>query len=129
MFIYFISKKGWLKEQRFLNWYFGEYNKSIRITSKKDEFYNLWLKQLFFKGLNNKSNDIIGLPDIVQNALNGFPYLNGGLFKENELDKKIIINITDNLFREVYNFFESYNFTIKEDMPLDEQVAIDPQMI
>lgn len=129
MFIYFISKKGWLKETNFFNWYIGEYKKSQKITSKKDVFYELWVKQLFFKGLNNHQNEIEGIPEQVKKIIFGFPYLNGGLFKENDLDRKILINIKDSLFENILNFFESYNFTIKEDMPLDEQVAIDPQMI
>jgi hypothetical protein len=33
------------------------------------------------------------------------------------------------MFQKFLEFFESYNFTIKEDMPLESEVAVDPQMI
>jgi len=61
---------------------------------------------------------------VISNA----PYLNGGLFRENGLDG-IKVLITDKMFQKILEFFESYNFTIKEDMPLESEVAVDPQMI
>lgn len=38
-------------------------------------------------------------------------------------------HISDSLFEEVYRFFEKYNFTIREELPLDVEVAVDPKMI
>ena len=32
-------------------------------------------------------------------------------------------------FKDIFNFLESYNFTIAEDSPLDQEVAVDPEMI
>lgn len=54
--------------------------------------------------------------------------MNGGLFRENGLDK-LKVEITDKMFERIFEFFEKYNFTIKEDMPLESEVAVDPQMI
>lgn len=56
------------------------------------------------------------------------PFLNGGLFRRNELDN-LNFHISDSLFERVFNFFEKYNFTIREDLPLDVEVAVDPKMI
>ena len=99
---------------------------------KKDSFYKIWLKQLFFSAFNNRGNKITSLPKDVKEVLIDFPYLNGGLFQENEFDQAVELKkaaISDQTFRSIFNFYERYNFTIKEDMPLEQEVAVDPQMI
>lgn len=126
MFIYFVSKKGWLKYSKFMSWYWNSYKKLNKYGS--DEFYNKWLNQLFFKAFNNRSHEIVHLPNEVKNFLSSFPYLNGGLFSENKYDLKGV-KIKDTIFQNIFEFFEKYNFTIKEDMPFDSEVAVDPQMI
>ena len=126
MFIYFISKKDWLEEQKFVNWLWSKYRELGKYNS--NEFYEKWLKQVFLKAFNNRGNEIIGMPDDVERTLSNAPYLNGGLFRENGLDNLKIL-ITDKMFQKILEFFESYNFTIKEDMPLESEVAVDPQMI
>lgn len=126
MFIYFISKKGWLQYPKFMNWVWKSYKKLDKYGS--DEFCEQWLNQIFFKAFNNRSYEIMNLPDDVNDVISRFPYLNGGLFAENKYDLKGI-KITDNLFQRIFEFFEKYNFTIKEDMPFESEVAVDPQMI
>jgi len=124
MFIYFISKKKWLGNIKFMRWLWKEY----KISREKDLFYEKWLKQIFFKAFNNRSSEIEGLPESVKQTLLDAPFLNGGLFNKNELDD-LPVKIDDNLMKEIIDFFEKYNFTIKEDMPLDREVAVDPQML
>ncbi|MFA6064927.1 MAG: DNA methyltransferase [archaeon] len=126
MFIYFIQRKKWLKQEKFMKWYFDQYKMNEQFAS--NNFYENWLKQLFFKALNNNSGEIVELPKEVIDTMHEFPYLNGGLFRENKLDRLKIV-VTDQMFKTVLEFFEKYNFTIKEDMPLEEEVAVDPQMI
>lgn len=126
MFIYFISKKGWLKYPKFMYWFWKSYKKDNKFGS--DEFHEKWLNQVFFKGFNNQGHDVTGLPQYVNEVIISFPYLNGGLFKENKVDK-CPVKIKDELFQKIFEFFEKYNFTIKEDMPLESEVAVDPQMI
>lgn len=126
MFIYFISKKDWLEEPKFVDWLWSKYRKLS--THNSNEFYEKWLKQIFLKAFNNRANEIRGLPNEVVRVISTAPYLNGGLFKENSLDDLNIL-ITDKMFQRTLKFFESYNFTIKEDMPLEAEVAVDPQMI
>jgi len=126
MFIYFISKKKWLEQPRFVDWLWGSYKKLNKFNS--NEFYDKWLRQVFFKAFNNRANEITDLPEDVVKVIAGSPYLNGGLFRRNDLDN-LNIKISDKLFEEVFDFFERYNFTIKEDMPLDSEVAVDPQML
>ena len=126
MFTYFISKKKWLKYPNFMKWYWNEYKKFGKFGS--DEFYEKWLKELFFKAFNNRQDEIEGLPEEVKEVPLGFPYLNGGLFTENKNDK-LDTKISDETFKRIFGFFEKYNFTIKEDAPFDVEVAVDPQMI
>lgn len=126
MFIYFVSKKNWLERQKFVEWLWNSYKTLGRFSS--DEFYEKWLKQVFLKAFNNRSNEIEDLPDVIIRGLSSSPYLNGGLFRESELDS-LNIKISDKMFQRVFEFFEKYNFTIKEDMPLESEVAVDPQMI
>ncbi len=129
MFIYFISKKKWLGKPKFMEWFWKSYliekNKG---NIEKDTFYEKWLKQVFFKAFNNRNDEITDLPEDVKKVFSGFPFLNGGLFTKNGIDE-ITLKINDALFKEIFEFFEKYNFTIKEDMPLESSVAVDPQMI
>ena len=126
MFIQFITKKDWLERPRFIEWLWSTYRELGKYNS--NEFYAKWLKQVFLKAFNNRANEIEGLPDDVVRVLSSAPYLNGGLFRENGLDSLKVL-ITDKMFQKILEFFESYNFTIKEDMPLESEVAVDPQMI
>jgi len=126
MFIYFIAKKNWLEKPNFVDWLWSSYKELGKINT--NEFYEKWLKQVFLKAFNNRANDIKDLPDEVKRVISNAPYLNGGLFKENDLDN-LAVQIDDSMFEEIFEFFESYNFTIKEDMPLESEVAVDPQMI
>ena len=126
MFIYFISKKNWLEKPKFIDWLWSSYKELGKFDS--NEFYEKWLKQVFLKAFNNRANEIKGLPDEVVNVISNVPYLNGGLFRENDLDN-LKVQISDRMFQKFLEFFESYNFTIKEDMPLESEVAVDPQMI
>jgi len=86
------------------------------------------VKSIVFNAFNNQAHKIEDLPDEVKELFTGFPYLNGGLFSENKYDLDMVV-IKDSLFQNIFDFFEKYNFTIKEDMPFESEVAVDPQMI
>jgi len=126
MSIYFIAKKNWLEKPNFVDWLWSSYKRLEKFNT--NEFYEKWLKQVFLKAFNNRANEIKDLPDEVKRVISNAPYLNGGLFKENDLDN-LTVQINDRMFQKIFEFFESYNFTIKEDMPLESEVAVDPQMI
>jgi type I restriction-modification system DNA methylase subunit len=128
MFLYFIQRKGWLGGDReFLRTFWETYNDS---SQPPDTFVDKWLKVMFFEAFNGKP---IGahrhLPDNIRNVLALAPFLNGGLFSENNLDKRPGFVISDSRFKQVFTFLERYNFTIAEDSPLDQEVAVDPEMI
>ena len=85
---------------------------------------------LFFEAFNNRPcGGYHYLPDNIREILQFAPYLNGGLFRKNELDTDYLVSVSDNLWAEIFDFFEGYNFTIAEDTPLDQEIAVDPEMI
>ncbi len=132
MFLYFLSKKHWLNnDTKFIKWYWTRYREERKSGgAAKNTFYENWLKALFLEAFNNNFvfNSSSALPHDVKQILAEAPYLNGGLFRRNILDD-LSFHISDELFEKVAGFFEKYNFTIREDLPLEVEVAVDPQMI
>ena len=127
IFIYFIQKKGWLGasttayqdgDKNFLQNFFNQ--------AKNTSFYPNWLSKLFFETLNKqRDNDDFEMPDGSRVKI---PFLNGGLFdKVNEKYDGITFPVE--LFEELFNFLNRYNFTIYEDSPEDHTVAVDPEML
>ena len=113
--------------------------KTYRKSGEKNRFYSHWLEPLFFEAFNNSFDAAQHphLPDETRKALAKAPYLNGGLFKRNDFDLQYSHRIDDAFFEVLFDrfdgqepgFFERYNFTISEDSPFDQEVAVDPEMI
>lgn len=128
MFIYFIQRKGWLgNDCDFLLNFWKGYQRS---GQSQNSFVDNWLRVLFFEAFNSKFHGGHNyFPAEIREALSLAPYLNGGLFTENNLDQEHKAAISDRRFEQVLKFLERYNFTIAEDSPLDKEVAVDPEMI
>ena len=128
MFLYFIQRKRWLGEDtEFLRSFWESYQAT---DEPADSFVDRWLNVLFFEAFNNKFHGgHRHFPDQIREALALAPYLNGGLFTENALDGEYDFQISDQRFEGIFDFLENYNFTIAEDSPLDQEVAVDPEMI
>lgn len=43
--------------------------------------------------------------------------------------KETVIILDNNIFKEIITTFDSFNFTVKEDEPLEKEVAVDPEML
>ncbi|SMP02257.1 Eco57I restriction-modification methylase [Desulfurobacterium pacificum] len=146
-FVYFIQKKKkWfnsLKEESLIDFLVREYKSYIAQNPEKEgTFYSEWIKPLFFSAFNGKRGEINSkyryLPENVRKVLLETPYLNGGLFEENDLDR-LSFSIPDEFFLEedpynkekegVIPFLNSYNFTIIEDLEDDRDVAVNPEFI
>jgi hypothetical protein len=143
MFLYYLQKKGWLKwkdyvpDKRYIKNLWEKYKK---YRENKDTFYSLWLSSLFFSAFNkDKKHEYLKsqLPDEIKESFNLMPFLNGGLFTKNELDE-IDFKIPDAVFELLFEtdtqdknkgFLERFNFTVREDTPLDVEVAVDPEML
>ena len=132
VFLYFLQKKGWLGSQKkwgdgnrnFLNKLYDDY---ISNDNSKD-FYGDILNPIFFRALNtSRENDYFKLLECKM------PFLNGGLFTPSEFDEdskhKPIVMLDNKFFDNIFNTFNSYNFTIIEDTPHESEVAIDPEML
>src|SRR6266851_4235923 len=136
MFLYFLQRKGWLGNDReFLRSFWDSFTTpddehKDSVEYQKDAFFEYWLQVLFFEAFNKRFlHSRTYFPKYIYDILAQAPYLNGGLFTKNDLDQKGGFIITDSRFQQVFNFLQSYNFTIAEDSPLDQEVAVDPEMI
>ncbi len=146
MFLYFLQKKGWLgiagqtstkgarlqPEYAYLETHFDQVTSRARTNSNSTTFYDDFLTGLFFSVLNVPRSD---RPPQVTRKYGEIPFLNGGLFHRTneELYHKDRLHIPDDVFRKVFDpqdgLFLKYNFTVKEDEPLDVIVAVDPEML
>lgn len=143
VFLYFIQKKGWLGVKRGYKW--GEGDKNFlrhtfdRAVSEGKNFFNDYLEHLFYEALadGERDDNWFSLLDCK------IPFLNGGLFERykdyNWIDTDIIFD--NSLFSNsqktksgdigtgILDVFDRYNFTVKEDEPLEKEVAVDPEML
>ena len=127
MFVYFLSRKGWLKFQGDTD-YLNALWRDHQSLPHHGSFYATRLQLLFFSGLNNpKSMDLTGG---LATLIGDIPFLNGGLFEETDLDKRKDITVPDEIIEQVFSgLFDSFNFTVMESTPFDIEVAVDPEML
>jgi adenine-specific DNA-methyltransferase len=135
VFIYFLQKKGWLGVSRkvdgsFDEWGTGPKNFLRKLFDKKicnyENFFNDILEPLFYEALAKERDD-----DYYSRFKCKIPFLNGGLFEPiNNYDwTKTEIILDNSIFKDILDTFDKYNFTIKEDEPLEKEVAVDPEML
>ena len=130
MFVYFLSRKGWLKfndNTDYLNTLWGDYGS----LEGDHDFYTARLRPLFFSGLNNpQSRDLVRDNPVLYRTIGQVPFLNGGLFEETDLDKREGITVPDDVIKQILNgLFDRFNFTVMESTPYDVEVAVDPEML
>ncbi|MBM4463854.1 MAG: hypothetical protein FJ012_11125 [Chloroflexi bacterium] len=141
MFLYFLERKGWLKwsdgtpDRRYMRNLWRKYQEK----SPRRGFYSTWLKPLFFYAFNKRTSLLpMELPADIRASFLGMPYLNGGLFTEDEVLGKLGLDLPDEVFTALFDcnidgnypgFLERYNFTIQESLPLEVEVAVDPEML
>jgi hypothetical protein len=144
VFLYFLQKKGWFGVPRGKDW--GEGNKQFlrqlynKANKENKNFFNDYLEPLFYQALRyDRSAD----DDYFSQFDCKIPFLNGGLFDPmNDYDWiNIDILLPNKLFSNqnrtkegdigngILDVFDLYNFTVKEDEPLEKEVAIDPEML
>jgi len=145
MFIYFISRKGWLlgpdgkPDRDFMPHFWQAY----RETKGKDTFHAQWLPVLFFEAFNgkwqNRAEYLERFPEWLVRSLAQAPFLNGGLYtRRRSLDDLLQHPLPDEVFELLFErwvdgtfpgLFERYNFTVVESGRFDEEVAVDPEML
>ena len=130
VFLQFLQKKGWMGvpasrsdwnggDKNYLCHLIERYNGNNRLLSDV-------LEPLFFNTLNEKREGDIADARLGENIK--IPYLNGGLFEKDSIDKEDI-DFPYSYFKELMDFFAMYNFTIDENDPDDSEVGIDPEML
>lgn len=130
VFLQFLQKKGWMGVPAGSDaWEGGDkaYMQNLVERYKdNDRLLSDVLEPLFFNTLNEARPDDIADSRLGENIK--IPYLNGGLFDRDSLDKKNI-DFPYAYFQELMEFFSEYNFTIDENDPDDAEVGIDPEML
>ncbi|MCG2718700.1 MAG: hypothetical protein L6408_07700, partial [Nanoarchaeota archaeon] len=138
VFIYFLQKKGWLGVKKGESWGDGPKDfmrcllgggpKNYKPLVLYKNFFNEILEPLFYEALaNDRSAD-----DHFYRLFNcKIPFLNGGLFEPiNEYKWAETDIVIDNaIFDRILTTFDRFNFTVKEDEPLEKEVAVDPEML
>lgn len=135
VFLYFLQKKGWLgvgkdDNGNFKDWGTGPKNFLHRLFKKEftdyGNFFNDVLEPFFYEALaSERPNDIYSQFNCK------IPFLNGGLFEPlNDYNwEETDIRIDNDLIADVFKTFDQYNFTVREDEPLEKEVAVDPEML
>ena len=139
-FLYFLQKKGWFGVTRDGNWGTGPKDFLRRLFNKEygdyKNFFNDILEPLFYEALNNERED-----NYYSKFNCKIPFLNGGLFEPAYDWIHTDINLPDSLFSNnnitpegdtgdgILDVFDRFNFTVKEDEPLEKEVAVDPELL
>lgn len=130
VFLYFLQSKGWLAGNlHYMHDLFYDASDEV-----KGDFLDKVLEPMFFGLLNTKPEDRSSAP-----LVNGvgvkyipyadeIPYLNGGLFQQEKIDEVDSV-FPAGMFQSLFDFFDSYNFTIDENDPNDAEVGVDPEML
>ena len=130
VFLQFLQKKGWMgvpANQQ--GWIGGDkfyLNHLIERYEGNDRLLSDVLEPLFFNTLNERRTNDLADSRLGENIK--IPYLNGGLFDKDKIDKKDI-DFPYDYFKELMDFFAMYNFTIDENDPEDSEIGIDPEML
>ena len=135
VFLHFLQKKGWLGVPAGKEWGEGDRDFMLNIfkkanESQKENFLDEILEGLFAEGLDR---DRSAQGDLYDTKVEGFrncriPYLNGGLFERDILDKKPS-HFPASYFDGLLTMLSQYNFTIDENDPNDAEVGVDPEML
>lgn len=144
VFLYFLQKKGWFGVPKGQDWGEGDkrFLRNLFIEAEKDNknYFNDYLEPLFYDALAIDRSHIDHWIDQFQCNI---PFLNGGLFDPigGYAWQKTDINLSNKIFSNsdktkqgdvgtgILDVFDRYNFTVKEDEPLEKDVAVDPEML
>jgi hypothetical protein len=151
IFIWFLKELKVVKDELLIPEFDnGEDNDLIKPKTKGTGYYKFILQNLFFNALNSEKKDrdkkifdvyAFNFADekAIKEAIFFSPYLNGGLFDihPNDWCEEGKINnafaVPDQLFLDkekgLNSILARYKFTIAENTPLEEEIAVDPEML
>jgi hypothetical protein len=136
VFLYFLQKKGWLGVKLGERWGSGD-KKFMRSLFDKEycdykNYFNDILEPLFYDTLNKRDR---GNSSVTNDQSYSplfkcrIPYLNGGLFTPVYDWQKTKILIENKFFKDIFDVFDTFNFTVFESDPIEKEVAVDPEML
>ncbi|MBA1446013.1 MAG: BREX-1 system adenine-specific DNA-methyltransferase PglX [Chromatiales bacterium] len=144
VFLYFLQKKGWLGVDKDKPWGTGSKrfmrDRFDQVLKEGGDYYHDFLQYLFYEALADERKGQED-PGYYTRFDCRVPFLNGGLFEPDYDWQKEHIDLPNSLFHNteknkngdvgtgILNVFDRYNFTIKEDEPLEKEVAVDPEML
>ena len=127
MFVYFVQRKGFLDGNPD---YLRDRLTRMRADRGQDKFYSFYryfLLRLFHEGLGGRDRS----PDL-EKLIGKIPYLNGGLFDVHELEREdrygTTIQIPDEAFERVFDFFDQYQWHLDE-RPNKDDTEINPEVL
>jgi|Deesub1362A_J573_1020465.scaffolds.fasta_scaffold01312_4 hypothetical protein len=142
VFLYFLQKKGWFGVERDAAWGTGAKAFLRKLFNKEfgdyNNFFNDILEPLFYEALARERDD-----DFYSRFNCKIPFLNGGLFEPighydwvhtdillpNDLFSNNHRTHEGDIGDGILDVFDRFNFTVKEDEPLEKEVAIDPELL
>lgn len=126
MFVYFLQKKEFLNNDS--NYLKNCLNK-VQALKGKDKFYSFYrdyLLELFFNRLDRSDGKV--KDTAIAEILGDVPYVNGGAFSQSESERRFQIEIPDNAFVEIFDFFDSYVWHL-DTRPTGVANEINPEVI
>ncbi len=126
IFLYFLQNRGWLNQDRH---YLPAHVKDYLDKPEAFTYYSGFLDKLFWT--------LSSPPGAGGDRFPGIPFLNGGLFDDDEFRQPPETRKTNpplkvrNLTMEFVfdQLLEAFNFTVTEDTPFTQEVAVDPEML
>ena len=136
VFLYFLQRKGWIKDKAHPDEAFSFSKLFDDRKNFGDNFFNDVMEPIFYESLAKKEPN---LQDYSVLHHYEFPYLNGGLFEpiRNYDWEKTNIVISDTFFKSkdgdkadgLLDVFNRFNFTVYENNSVDQDIAVDPEML
>jgi len=125
--IYFIQKKGFLAGDTDYLRNRLEQVQQIKGKGKFHTFYRYFLMKLCHEVLAKKERT---LDKDLAKLIGKVPYLNGGIFQPHELEVRYgeSINIPDEAFQEIFDFFDQYEWHL-DNRPVANADEINPDVL
>ena len=130
MFVHFISRKGWLTYEGSTD-YLSALWSDHWSQALQPNFYCSLLKPLFFAEPNDiQPVDLNDNDPALCATIGDVPFLNGGLFDENELDWLDGVHVPNEAIEPVITeLLGRFEFTVADYAPDDAELAVDPEML
>lgn len=134
LFLSFLQKKRWLKAPNTphpkATYLFDLFDQA---EAQGENFYDVYLHDLFFRALNRPIKADAAKGGRLENRLGVVPFLNGGLFdRVDDWDDAGQLKLDNDFFQPILGsdgLLRRYNFTVTESTPLNQEVAVDPEML